>query len=135
MGAGVRPPATYDRMAAGNESFQIVTWSPGGFANSLISESLLLPSQSERQRRPPRTGEHRLLSSALEEAVDTLIREHPARCRGARSQAVFDATVGWFLSEERDRLFTFLTLCEHLELDAEWILRGLRAKGLLSAPC
>lgn len=69
------------------------------------------------------TGERRLLLAVLEEAVESFFRYRNAATR--RRQRLFHETVEWFWSHDQGWLYSFETICQHLNLDAEYIRSGL----------
>lgn len=70
------------------------------------------------------TGERRLLGAVLQEAVHTFLTYRDART--ARGQRLFRETQEWFWSEDCDWLYAFESICLHLQLDPDYIRRGLQ---------
>lgn len=70
------------------------------------------------------TGARRLLCAVLQEAVHTFLTYRDAR--SAREQRLFREVQAWFWSEERDELYAFENICLHLQLDPDYIRRGLQ---------
>jgi hypothetical protein len=70
------------------------------------------------------TGERRLLFAVLEEAVESFFRYRNATTR--RGQRLFNETVEWFWDRDQGWLYSFETICQHLDLDAEYIRGGLQ---------
>jgi hypothetical protein len=93
----------------------------------LFQPDLLLPSQfHERFRRQRRLdGERRLMLAVLEDAVE-MYRKHCGPRPGRNRQLFLDAE-SWIDSDERTWMFSFLNLCDVLELDPEYLRRGLHA--------
>jgi len=73
------------------------------------------------------TGERRLLLAVLEVAVHSFFRYRDSRTR--RGRRLFAETMAWFASGDQDWLYSFETICRHLDLDAEYIRGGLRRWG------
>ena len=63
-------------------------------------------------------GERGLLWAMLIDAVELLQKHHRSTEYRSR-RLVYEVSV-WMLSEEQ-RIFSFLWLCDHLELDCDWI--------------
>jgi len=93
----------------------------------LFQPDLLLPSQfHERFRRQRQlVGERRLMLAVLEDAVE-MYRKHCGPRPGRNRQLFLDAE-SWIDSDERTWMFSFLNLCDVLELDPEYLRRGLHA--------
>lgn len=70
------------------------------------------------------TGERRLLFAVLEEAVESFFRYRNATTR--RGQRLFRETVEWFWEHDQKWLYSLETICQHLDLDAEYIRGGLQ---------
>ena len=105
----------------------------------LFQPDLLLPSQFHERFRRPRhlDGERRLMLAVLEDAVE-MYRKHCGPRAGRNRQLFLDAEE-WIDNDDRSWVFSFLNLCDVLELDAEYLRRGLhalkaRAAGALSRP-
>lgn len=69
------------------------------------------------------SSEYRLLLAVLQDAVSCWFRY--CRARGGREHRMFQEIQAWFWAKERDWLYAFESICEHLELDADAIRRGL----------
>jgi len=93
----------------------------------LFQPDLLLPSQfHERFRRQRQlVGERRLMLAVLEDAVE-MYRKHCGPRPGRNRQLFLDAE-SWIESDDRTWVFSFLNLCDVLELDAGYLRRGLHA--------
>jgi len=68
-------------------------------------------------------GEQRLLFAVLQDAVSYWFRY--GRGCTPRERRLFAETKHWFWSEERSWLFAFVRICELLDLDPNYIRRGL----------
>lgn len=92
----------------------------------LFEPNTLLPSQffTALQRRSARTPEQRLMFAILFDAVSVYCRERdPATSKERR---ILRETQRWITSNDRTWVFSFLRVCEALDLDASYIRRGLR---------
>src|SRR6185369_11550151 len=93
----------------------------------LFQPDLLLPSQfNDRfRRRRQLDGERRLMLAVLEDAVE-MYRKHCGPRPGRNRQLFLDAEE-WIENDDRTWVFSFLNLCDVLELDPEYLRRGLHA--------
>ena len=69
-------------------------------------------------------GERRLMLAVLGDAVDCY-----RRGRGARDPAtrlLFNETRAWLESTDRRATFSFESICDALDIDADYLRRGLR---------
>jgi hypothetical protein len=73
------------------------------------------------------TGEpsRRLMLAVLADAVATFRRTAQACTR--RDALIFAETAHWFASDDETEPFAFLTVCDALGLDAEYLRKGLKA--------
>jgi hypothetical protein len=69
------------------------------------------------------SSEYRLLLAVLQDAVACWFRY--CRALDGREQRMFKEIYEWFWDEERDWLYAFESICEHLDLDPGAIRRGL----------
>jgi hypothetical protein len=82
----------------------------------------LLPSQYfDRLRGPHRSGEFRLMVAILEDAVRAY------RSQAARGGTDFDEAEDWIENPDGTYIFSFKSICEMADLDADYLRRGLRA--------
>jgi hypothetical protein len=92
-----------------------------------VAEEILVPAQfftAAAHSQVSWTPERRLLLAVLEDAVVMFIRyfnDHTTR-----GKRLFRETQGWFASTDRTSLCAFETICDHLNMDAEYIRLGLR---------
>lgn len=70
------------------------------------------------------TSERRLLLAVLEDAVSSFLR-HRHSCT-KRAQRLFHEDKLWFASRDHSWVFSFESICDQLNLDANYIRRGLR---------
>jgi hypothetical protein len=69
-------------------------------------------------------GARRLLVAVLCNAVNALFRyRHDHTKHGRR---VFKETLDWFRSGDRQWLYSFENICVHLDVDADYLRRGLK---------
>jgi hypothetical protein len=93
----------------------------------LFQPDTLLPSQyfDRVRRRGQYDGERRLMIAILEDAVDTYRKQ--AGAHDPRGQQAFLEAEEWFDDVDRTWLYSFENICDVLDLDADYLRRGLRA--------
>ena len=93
---------------------------------SVFEPDTLLASQYfDRVRHRAVDGERRLLAAVLEDAVRIYLK----RAGGAGEQdELFRETEAWIEERGADRLYAFESVCAVLDLDADYLRRGLRAR-------
>ena len=93
----------------------------------LFQPDTLLPSQyfDRFRRRSQLDGERRLMLAVLEDAVE-MYRKHVGAGDGRNGQLFRDAEE-WIDDDDRAWIFSFLNLCDVLDLDGEYLRRGLHA--------
>jgi hypothetical protein len=93
----------------------------------MFEPDTLLPSQFSDRRtlEPSAYPEKRLMLAVLEDAVATFQRYVDAKDR--RGQRLFREAEEWILSGESDWPFAFENICNALEMEAEYVRRGLVA--------
>jgi hypothetical protein len=93
----------------------------------LFQPDTLLPSQyfDRLRRRASIDGERRLMVAILEDAVDVYRKQAGARDRKRRQ--LFEDAEAWIESTERSWIFSFENICDMLNIDAEYLRKGLRA--------
>jgi|SRR5579862_6320745 len=74
----------------------------------------------------PFRGEHRLMLAVLGDAVDCYRRGR--RARDPATRVLFDETRAWVESTDRRALFSFESICDALDIDADYLRRGLRQR-------
>jgi len=67
--------------------------------------------------------EKRLQLAALQDAI--LVFHRSAGAEAARSRRLFAEVDAWFASDEANGPFTFVTICNTLNLDPDYIRKGL----------
>jgi len=75
-------------------------------------------------RTVPLQGAQRLLLAVLQEAIGTFQRYATARDRPGRT--AFRQAAAWFASDETGRVFSYLSVCDALGIDAAYVRAGLR---------
>src|SRR5438093_9524726 len=93
----------------------------------LFQPDTLLPSQffDRTRRRSEHDGERRLMIAVLEDAVDVYRKQ--AGSKDARGEQLFQEAEEWIEDTDRAWLFSFQNICDVLDLDADYLRRGLRA--------
>ncbi len=91
----------------------------------LLQPDTLLPSQyfSALRRKGAHEPERRLVVAVLQDAVDCFQKHVGARDRRAR-QLYLDAEE-WIRSDDRSWPFSFENVCDLLQINAEYLRRGL----------
>jgi hypothetical protein len=93
--------------------------------SELAPESILPAQLGDRPFGGARIQpEKRLQVAVLADAVLTFHRW--AGGERARARCLFAEVEAWFASEDTDGPFTFITICDSLNLDPAYIRRGLR---------
>ncbi len=101
---------------------------PGVTSDALAGASLgILPAQFFHLA-PALSPEHRLMIAVLEDAVLEFRRY--AGEPGVRARRLFGETAAWFASDDTSSPFSFVTICEALDLDPSYLRSGLRRHGL-----
>ena len=91
----------------------------------LFQPDTLLPSQffDRVRRRSEHDGERRLMIAVLEDAVDVYRKQ--AGAREHRGRQLFADAEEWIENRDRTWLFSFENICDVLDIDAEYVRRGL----------
>lgn len=103
-------------------------WVPVDIKRHDFAHDVLLPSQLYRSgphAGGTASGELWLLRAVLENAVHAWL--HYRQAKDARGRRLFEEAEAWFRSTRRDYLCAFESICEHLQLDPDYIRRGLGA--------
>src|SRR5438477_7364962 len=92
----------------------------------LFQPDTLLPSQffDRVRRRSEHDGERRLMIAVLEDAVDVYRKQ--ADAKDPRGQQLFQEAEVWIEDSDRSWLFSFQNICDVLDIDADYLRRGLR---------
>src|ERR1041385_505855 len=93
----------------------------------LFQPDTLLPSQffDRVRRRTEHDGERRLMIAVLEDAVDVYRKQ--AGARDPRGEQLFQEAEAWIEDPDRSWLFSFQNICDVLDIDADYLRRGLHA--------
>ena len=93
----------------------------------IFQPDTLLPSQffDRVRRRTEHDGERRLMIAVLEDAVDVYRKQ--ADARDPRGEQLFQEAEAWIEDPDRTWLFSFQNICDVLDIDADYLRRGLRA--------
>ena len=92
----------------------------------IFQPDTLLPSQffDRVRRRTEHDGERRLMIAVLEDAVDVFRKQ--AGARDPRGEQLFQEAETWIEDPDRTWLFSFQNICDVLDIDADYLRRGLR---------
>lgn len=91
----------------------------------LFQPDTLLPSQYFDRIRKQRhfDGERRLMIAVLEDAVDVYRKQ--AAARDPRGRGLFRDAEEWIEDTEKGWLYSFENICDVLDLDPDYLRRGL----------
>ncbi|HZP43425.1 MAG TPA: hypothetical protein VFD84_18200 [Candidatus Binatia bacterium] len=90
-----------------------------------LAPELVLPSQFFARSGGARRPEQRLMLAVLDRAVWEL-QKHAA-ASGPRARRRHAELAAWFASDDDAWPFAFVNLCRALDLDPDWIRRGVAA--------
>ena len=92
----------------------------------LFEPHIVLPVQyfTRLQRGAVWTGEQRLMAAVLEDAVAVCSKRVIPRT--SKGRQILRETLRWLRSNDRKWTFSFLRICEHLDLSPSAIRRGVR---------
>jgi hypothetical protein len=95
-------------------------------AANLMEPDVLVPHDYLRTqlRSLPAEPEQVLLLAVLKDGIETFQRLLNAKTTAAKRQ--FRETEEWIWSDESDRVFSFIHVCEMLGLNPDYLRRGLR---------
>ena len=102
--------------------------SPDETVAGLCGTHAILPTQFFFKSGTVRTGEQRLMAAVLEDAIAVYFKPIPpgtARLRPKLQQEQGEADQ-WLRSNDCGSVFSFLRICEALNLDPQYLRRGLR---------
>ncbi len=93
----------------------------------LFQPDTLLPSQffDRVRRRSQHEGERRLMIAVLEDAVDVYRKQ--AGARESRGRQLFQEAEEWIEDRDRTWLFSFENICDVLDIDGDYLRKGLHA--------
>jgi hypothetical protein len=93
---------------------------------SLFEPDVLLPAQffAAFRREGGLERERLLMLAVLEDAVDCY--QKYAHARDPRGRQMYEESRDWVISSDRSWLFSFENICDTLEINADYVRRGLR---------
>jgi hypothetical protein len=94
----------------------------------MLRLNVILPSQ-HFMSRGKLIPERRLMVAVLQDAVECIAKHRFAK--SGRRQRLFNEVRQWLLSEQADWPYSFVRICEVLDLDADAVRREL---GLVPEP-
>ena len=94
----------------------------------LFEPHTILPVQffTRFQRGASWTGEQRLMAAILQDAIAVCCKPNPPGTSKART--VLRESLRWIRSNDRKWTFSFLRICETLDMDPSAIRRGVRIR-------
>jgi hypothetical protein len=95
---------------------------------SLFEPHVILPVQffTRLQRSSAWTAEQRLMAAILEDAIAICCKPNPPAT--SKGRTVLRETLRWVRSNDRRWIFSFLRICEMLDVDPSAIRRGIRLR-------
>jgi hypothetical protein len=92
----------------------------------LFEPDVLLPAQffAAFRRAGGLERERLLMLAVLEDAIDCY--QKYAHSRDPRGRSIFEEAEEWVASGDRSWLFSFENICDTLEINADYVRRGLR---------
>ena len=98
--------------------------SSGEFVESLFQPDTLLPAQyHDGFKRQTLEPERELILAVLEDAV--VCFQKYFRSTGEKEKRLFEDTEEWFVSDDREWIFSFINICDLLGLDPDYVRKGL----------
>ena len=93
----------------------------------LFEPDVLLPAQyfAAFRRAGGLERERLLMLAVLEDAIDCF--QKFAHSRDPRGRQMFDESYAWVQSADRSWLFSFENICDVIDIDSEYVRRGLYA--------
>jgi len=91
----------------------------------LFQPDVLLPSQffAAMRKRVPQEPEYRLIVAVLEDAIDCYQKHMFAR--DPKSRELFEDAEAWISSDDRKWPYSFVSICDILNLNPHYVRRGL----------
>jgi hypothetical protein len=102
----------------------IIDQTPEQSTSVKLEPEILLPEQLENLGRRWMQPEHRLMLAVLEDAVHAY--QTGCAAYGGERRLNFRDTAEWFASEDTAWPFSFVTICQHLGIEPDYIRAGLR---------
>jgi hypothetical protein len=95
---------------------------------SLFEPHIILPVQyfTRLQRSAAWTSEQRLMAAILEDAIAICCKPNPPTT--SKGRTVLRESLRWVRSNDRKWIFSFLRICETLDVDPTAIRRGIRIR-------
>jgi len=95
---------------------------------ALFEPHTILPVQffTRLQRNAAWTGEQRLMAAILEDAIAVCCK--PEAPKTSKGRTLLREILRWVRSNDRTWTFSFLRICEMLDMDPSAIRRGLRIR-------
>jgi hypothetical protein len=102
----------------------------------IADEICVLPEQVTTPTRKKLGGARLLMAAALSDGIETFLKSYPTtgRSRGR----LYEETAAWIFSDDCTWPFSFMSLCDALEIDAEGMraaLRKWKSARSLQRPC
>ena len=97
-----------------------------GIFGELLPEQFFTPARESHERW---TGERGLMLAVLEEAVHSYLKYRNSTTR--RGRRLFAEAQAWFWSDDQEYLFAFENICTYLQLDPNYVRRGLEGTAQL----
>jgi hypothetical protein len=93
----------------------------------LFQPDVLLPSQffASMRKKVPQEPEYRLIVAVLQDAIECFQKHLFARDHKARH--LFEDAADWIASDDREWPYSFISICEVLNLNPEYVRSGLQA--------
>lgn len=93
--------------------------------SAMFQPDTMLPSQyfAAMRKRVPQEAEYRLIVAVLEDAIDCFQKHCDAR--DSKTRQLFEDAAQWVGSEDRTWPFSFLNICDVLNLDPAYVREGL----------
>jgi hypothetical protein len=94
----------------------------------LFEPHTILPVQffTRFQRGASWTGEQRLMAAILEDAIAVCCKRNPPKT--SKGRTILRESLRWIRSNDRKWTFSFLHICETLDMDPSAIRRGVRIR-------
>jgi hypothetical protein len=94
--------------------------------SKLFQPDVLLPAQffAAMRKRVPKEPEYRLIVAVLEDAIDCF--QKYAFVRDAKGRQLFEDAAEWITSDDRRWPYSFVSICDILGLDPDYIRDGLQ---------
>ena len=92
---------------------------------SLFEPDMLLPALylENFHRKTPVEPERRLMLAVLEDAINCF--QANLMAQGKRGKKLFNEAEDWIMEQDNDWMFSFVSICEILLLNPEYVRQGL----------